>query len=88
MGRRISLGLVSCIGLGEAACLSGVLSRCWWSILSHGLLTYLVCLSSCSTGESARFVSQPNISVLFGSALLVSLDSRGDTSACVSSHWL
>ncbi len=45
-------------------------------------------LSSCSTGEFARFVSQPNISVLFGSALLVGslLDSRWDTSVGVLSH--
>ncbi len=81
---RTSLGLIFCIGLGEAVCLCGVLSRCWWSFLSHGLLTYLVCLSSCSTGELAQFVSQPILSVLFGSALLV---SRGDTSARVLSHW-
>ncbi len=37
---RTSLGLIFCIGLREAAWLSGVLSHCWWSFLSHGLLTY------------------------------------------------
>jgi hypothetical protein len=75
---------------------------CLWTFSFLGTLTYfpslaawivLVCLSSCSAGEFALFVSQSFISVLYGSALrwiLVGspLDSWEDNSAHVLSHWL